>query len=209
MLSDAQEDLTVDFFGGTVASAQINGCVYDVPHAEQGTGDTDASDALKVPYNGFFLSLPAAALHVGRNVVDIGFTHTYSSDSSGMYRFRDPVDDRDYLYTDFEPYDQNRLFPSFDQPDLKARYSTRGERAGKLAGYIHYRRIEHRGARRQETLDLPAVCTDQYLYLCVACRGIPALGSGSGRHSVKALRTGVHGGVHVSGRLVQSDQAGF
>ena len=125
MLSDTQEDLTVDFFGGTVASAQINGRVYDVPHAEQGTGDTDASDALKVPYNGFFLSLPAAALRVGRNVVDIGFTHPYSSDSSGMYRFRDPVDDRDYLYTDFEPYDQNRLFPSFDQPDLKARYSTR------------------------------------------------------------------------------------
>ncbi|MEM0952807.1 MAG: aminopeptidase N, partial [Pseudomonadota bacterium] len=27
------------------------------------------------------------------------------------------------LYTDFEPYDANRLFPHFDQPDLKARYT--------------------------------------------------------------------------------------
>ena len=123
-LGDVQEDLSVDFFGGAVSSVQINDRMLATSHAEQGAGDVDASDRLIAPYNGFYLSLPAQALHTGMNVVDIGFTHPYSSDSSGMYRFRDPVDDRDYLYTDFEPYDQNRLFPSFDQPDLKARYST-------------------------------------------------------------------------------------
>ena len=124
-LGDVQEDLTIDFFGGAVSSVQINDRMLATSHAEQGAGDVDASDRLIAPYNGFYLSLPAQALHTGMNVVDIEFTHPYSSDSSGMYRFRDPVDDRDYLYTDFEPYDQNRLFPSFDQPDLKARYSTR------------------------------------------------------------------------------------
>ena len=123
-LGDVQEDLTVDFFGGAVSSVQINDRMLATSHTEQDAGDADASDRLIVPYNGFYLSLPAQALHTGMNVVDIEFTHPYSSDSSGMYRFRDPVDDRDYLYTDFEPYDQNRLFPSFDQPDLKARYST-------------------------------------------------------------------------------------
>ena len=124
-LGDVQEDLTVDFFGGAISSIQINDRMLTTSHTEQDAGDADASDRLIVPYNGFYLSLPAQALHTGMNVVDIEFTHPYSSDSSGMYRFRDPVDDRDYLYTDFEPYDQNRLFPSFDQPDLKARYSTR------------------------------------------------------------------------------------
>ena len=124
-LGDVQEDLTVDFFGGAISSIQINDRMLATSHTEQDAGDADASDRLIVPYNGFYLSLPAQALHTGMNVVDIEFTHPYSSDSSGMYRFRDPVDDRDYLYTDFEPYDQNRLFPSFDQPDLKARYSTR------------------------------------------------------------------------------------
>ena len=123
-LGDVQEDLTVDFFGGAISSVQINDRMLATSHTEQDAGDAEASDRLIVPYNGFYLSLPAQALHTGMNVVDIEFTHPYSSDSSGMYRFRDPVDERDYLYTDFEPYDQNRLFPSFDQPDLKARYST-------------------------------------------------------------------------------------
>ncbi len=124
-LSDAQEDLTVDFINGAVISVQINDRVLDTPHSKEGAGYADASERPDMLYNGFFLSLPAEALRVGKNVVDIAFSHPYSSDSSGMYRFRDPIDGRDYLYTDFEPYDQNRLFPSFDQPDLKARYSTR------------------------------------------------------------------------------------
>ena len=30
------------------------------------------------------------------------------------------VDGKQYLYTQFEPYYANRVFPLFDQPDLKA-----------------------------------------------------------------------------------------
>jgi aminopeptidase N len=105
-LADPGRDLTLDFNGGTVASVEINGAQTDTP------------------YNGFYLTLPAAALRAGANSVRIRFSRPYSADGSGLYRFRDPEDSRDYLYTDFEPYDQNRLFPSFDQPDLKARYAT-------------------------------------------------------------------------------------
>ena len=105
-LSGMGEDLTVDFTGGTVAAVAING------------------ERVDADYNGFYLTLPAAALQAGQNQVQIAFAHPYSTDGSGLYRFRDPEDGRDYLYTDFEPYDQNRLFPSFDQPDLKARYAT-------------------------------------------------------------------------------------
>jgi aminopeptidase N len=105
-LSDSEKDLTLDFDGGAIASVVVN------------------DEAMEVAYNGFFLTLPAAALNSGANSVVIRFTRPYSADGSGLYRFRDPEDGRDYLYTDFEPYDQNRLFPSFDQPDLKARYAT-------------------------------------------------------------------------------------
>ncbi len=105
-LGDERSDLSADFFGGTVSSVSVNGRGVDAG------------------YNGFYLTLPSSALRSGANTVEIDFTHPYSSDGSGLYRFRDPEDGRDYLYTDFEPYDQNRLFPSFDQPDLKARYST-------------------------------------------------------------------------------------
>ena len=106
-LNGADNELTVDFIGGTVASVRVNGRAIDAP------------------YNGYFLTLPGSTLTTGPNTVEIAFSHPYSTDGSGLYRFRDPVDGRDYLYTDFEPYDQNRLFPSFDQPDLKATYTTR------------------------------------------------------------------------------------
>jgi aminopeptidase N len=104
-LTDAATDLTLDFADGTVASADVNGA------------------AAALDYNGFYITLPAAGLRTGRNRVALSFAHPYSSDGSGLYRFKDPEDGRDYLFTDFEPYNQNRLFPSFDQPDLKARYT--------------------------------------------------------------------------------------
>lgn len=104
-LSGADEDLTLDFSGGKVLSLEINGEKYDPE------------------YNGFFLTLPAAALSEGPNRVVVKFSHPYSDSGAGLYRFKDPADGRSYLYTDFEPYDANRLFPCFDQPDLKARYA--------------------------------------------------------------------------------------
>ena len=103
----AQRELTIDFTGGTVANVNVNGSAVDVN------------------YNGFFLILPGTTLRRGTNTIEIAFSHPYSNDGAGLYRFRDPEDGRYYLYTDFEPYDQNRLFPSFDQPDLKARYTTK------------------------------------------------------------------------------------
>lgn len=99
-------DLSVDFTGGSVTAVNVNG------------------EPVEADYNGFYLTLPSAALHPGLNRVAIAFAHPYSTDGSGLYRFRDPEDGRHYLYTDFEPYDQNRLFPSFDQPDLKARFTS-------------------------------------------------------------------------------------
>jgi len=105
-LSDAGSDLTLDFAGGTVTSVVVNGAEVDAR------------------YNGYYLVLPAESLASGNNEVLVRFSHPYSSDGSGLYRFVDPEDDRVYLFSDFEPFHQNRLFPSFDQPDLKARYST-------------------------------------------------------------------------------------
>lgn len=106
-LRDAQANLDVDFAGGTVLGVQVDGSPVDAP------------------YNGHFVTLPASSLGAGTNTVEIAFSHPYSTDGNGLYRFRDPVDGRDYLYTNFEPYNANRLFPSFDQPDLKATFATR------------------------------------------------------------------------------------
>jgi aminopeptidase N len=57
-----------------------------------------------------------------RNVVVIRARGRYSSSGEGLHRFRDPVDDEVYLYTQYEPADCRRVYPCFEQPDLKARW---------------------------------------------------------------------------------------
>ncbi len=103
-LSGADEPLTIDFADGFVDALAVNGI------------DVAAT------YNGSFLELPDDILREGENTVHVMFAHDYSRSGQGLHRFVDPEDDRVYLHTHFEPYDANRLFPCFDQPDLRARY---------------------------------------------------------------------------------------
>jgi aminopeptidase N len=46
----------------------------------------------------------------------------YSRVGEGLHRFVDPVDDRVYLYSQFEVPDARRMYTTFEQPDLKARF---------------------------------------------------------------------------------------
>jgi hypothetical protein len=56
------------------------------------------------------------------NVVRIDAAARYSTSGEGLHRFRDPVDDATYLYTQYEPADCRRVYPCFEQPDMKARW---------------------------------------------------------------------------------------
>jgi len=106
----AADDLTIDFTGGAIIGLRVNG--------------TELSP--KAAYaNGLFIELPRAALRVGANEVVVDYTHPYSVDGAGLYRFKDPEDGRSYIYSNFEPYDANKMFPCFDQPDLKAPFRLR------------------------------------------------------------------------------------
>ncbi len=48
---------------------------------------------------------------------------TYSRSGEGLHRFIDPVDDKIYLYTQFEVPDARRMYTTFEQPDLKAAFT--------------------------------------------------------------------------------------
>jgi aminopeptidase N len=100
----ATRPLTLDFSGGTVDELEINGKRIDAD------------------YNGAFIALPAGAIVDGENEVRIAYRRPYSTDGSGLYRFVDPEDDRPFVYSYLWPYYANRLFPAFDQPNLKATY---------------------------------------------------------------------------------------
>jgi aminopeptidase N len=98
-------DLTIDFTNGTIKQLSVNGKPSDYQ------------------YNGFFISIAEQQLAIGSNRIEIHYSHPYSKDGAGLYYFQDPIDDSVYTYSDLEPYDANRIFPIFDQPNLKARFT--------------------------------------------------------------------------------------
>ena len=62
-------------------------------------------------------------LKTGRNTVQLVYANDFDTGGTGLHRFVDPVDNREYFFSHFEPFWANRLFPCFDQPDLKACFS--------------------------------------------------------------------------------------
>lgn len=105
VLKGADEPLTVDFSGGKVSAISLNGQSVGVDH------------------NGFFITLPADALKEGQNKATIHYTHNYSKDGTGLHRFKDTEDGKTYLFTMHWPYYAKRVFPNFDQPNIKAEIS--------------------------------------------------------------------------------------
>jgi len=94
--------LTIDFDSGTITELTING------------------SKAAFEYERWFITLPAASLQAGSNTISIAYERPYATDGAGLHRFTDPENGEVYLYTNFEPYDANRLFPHFDQPNLKS-----------------------------------------------------------------------------------------
>ncbi|VUD41242.1 Aminopeptidase N [Thalassocella blandensis] len=104
-LNDASQPLTLDFVDGDVSQISVNGTL------------------IPTQYNGFFITLPAEALTVGEQEVEITYTHAYRRDGTGLHWFKDPEDGETYLFSQFEAWDFNKVFPGFDQPDLKSTYT--------------------------------------------------------------------------------------
>lgn len=85
----------------------------------------------EVTLNGMALDPAAVAdgtrLHVSgleaANELRVVATMQYTNSGEGLDRFVDPVDGKPYLYTQFAVADAGRVYPVFDQPDLKASVS--------------------------------------------------------------------------------------
>lgn len=97
-----EEDLFFDFQGKAVAGMTINGVETD--HLFKGQRVYLNKDNIKE----------------GKNTVELKFKNTYVQNSAGLHWFQDPEDERVYLFSHLEPFFCNRIFPCFDQPDIKA-----------------------------------------------------------------------------------------
>lgn len=100
------EPLRVDFFDGQVQSLTLNG--KKIPY----TYDKEA------------IWIKPADLKPGKSELKIAYSHAFDRDGDGLYRFVDPADKKVYIWTQFEAFAANQMFPSFDQPDLKARFAS-------------------------------------------------------------------------------------
>ena len=98
------DETFLDFVGGTVERVTLNG--------------TDLDPAAH--YADSRVRLPGLA---AENVVVVAATGRYTNTGEGLHRFVDPVDDEVYLYSQFEVPDSRRMYPVFEQPDLKARFT--------------------------------------------------------------------------------------
>ncbi|MEO0335891.1 MAG: aminopeptidase N, partial [Pseudomonadota bacterium] len=104
-LTTVGNGLRIDYHDGSVSNLVVNG------------------KTVKPVYNSHFLWISAADLKEGANKIVVDFESPYSKEGNGLHQFKDPEDKRRYLFTDLEPFDANRVFPMFDQPDLKATYA--------------------------------------------------------------------------------------
>jgi aminopeptidase N len=102
--SEPGSETFVDFVGGDVLGVTLNGADLDP--------ETHYADSR--------LRLPGLAKE---NVVVVTATGRYTNTGEGLHRFVDPVDDEVYLYSQFEVPDSRRMYPVFEQPDLKAAFS--------------------------------------------------------------------------------------
>ncbi|MFJ6782038.1 aminopeptidase N [Streptomyces yangpuensis] len=64
--------------------------------------------------------LPLTGLTEGPHELHLDTRMRYSRTGEGLHRFTDPADGRTYVYSQMFLDDVQRVFPAFDQPDLKA-----------------------------------------------------------------------------------------
>ena len=129
-LTSAAAGIVLDYLGESVTAVEVDGAPVEYLFA-------DGQIRLEVPVD-------------TRCSVKVAGRSRYSRTGQGLHRFTDPADSRTYLYSHFEPSDARRVYPCFDQPDLKATFSVRmsvpegwtalanGAETGRVDGTVHF-----------------------------------------------------------------------
>lgn len=94
----------IDFIHDSISLVELNGDELDVDDVVEGSR----------------IRLPELE---GANELTVVGRALYSRSGEGLHRYVDPQDGNVYTYTQYEPADCRRVFPVFEQPDLKASFA--------------------------------------------------------------------------------------
>ncbi|MEX5274359.1 aminopeptidase N [Kocuria sp. CPCC 205235] len=94
----------IDFIHDSISLVELNGDELDVDDVVEGSR----------------IRLPELE---GANELTVVGRALYSRSGEGLHRYVDPQDGSVYTYTQYEPADCRRVFPVFEQPDLKASFT--------------------------------------------------------------------------------------
>jgi aminopeptidase N len=97
--------VTLDFEGGEILSVNLNG------------------NDISFQAEKWFLRFPPQQFNVPTNTLRIKFTHAYANAGDGLHRYKDAATGNVYLYSNFEPFNAHKMFPHFDQPNIKANFT--------------------------------------------------------------------------------------
>lgn len=107
---------TVTFSAASGAATFIDALTASVFSVQLNGKDLDPADVA----DGTRIQLPDLQ---DNNELTIVADMFYTNTGEGLHRFVDPVDGEIYLYSQFEVADTRRMFPVFEQPDLKSRFT--------------------------------------------------------------------------------------
>jgi aminopeptidase N len=99
-------DLVLDFRGSALHEVIVNG-----------------APAPEAVWDGDHVIVPQARLEAGTNELRLRFTAPVAAAGAAIIAYDDVPDAARYLYTLLVPSDAQLLFPVFDQPDIKARFT--------------------------------------------------------------------------------------
>ena len=102
-------DLVLDWRapgGGRLAAVEANGTAIERPRIVRE-----------------HLVIPARHVRTGENVVRLAFESPVAAAGTAVTVYRDREDGSEYVYSLFVPSDASTVFPCFDQPDIKARFT--------------------------------------------------------------------------------------
>ena len=100
-----QQPVVIDFAGEDLHDVRVNG----------------EEVAFEIVHN--HIVLRAADVHAGNNTFHAKFSSKVAPTGTPLTVYKDKTDGSEYYYTLVVPADAHRLFPCFDQPDIKGRYA--------------------------------------------------------------------------------------